>query len=81
MSEQKPVSKDTLRKDILDSEEDSLRINAQSKRKSTLLISLLLQRRPPPRPQWRLFPLLFRDLRSTRNFMIRENGLYGLSLC
>jgi hypothetical protein len=35
MSEQKPVSKDTLRKDILDSEEDSLRINAQSKRKST----------------------------------------------
>lgn len=35
MSKQKPVSKDTLRKDILYSEEDSLRINAQSKRKRT----------------------------------------------
>lgn len=35
MSQQKPVSKDTLRKDILYSEKDSLRINAQFKRKST----------------------------------------------
>lgn len=35
MSQQKPISKDTLRKDILYSEEDSLSINAQSKRKST----------------------------------------------
>lgn len=35
MSEQKPVSKDTLREDILDSEKDSLRVNTQSEREST----------------------------------------------
>lgn len=44
------------------------------------LISLLLSRHPPPHPQWRLFPLSFRDLRYTRNFMMWESGLYGMCI-